>query len=164
MKIKRLNEHATIPTKNHNAAAFDLYASEDIMIAAGEKKIVKTAIAIELPKGIFAQITGRSGISAKTPINVITGTIDNDYRGELGVIIQNTNAISKDRVNELTLLSGKKIKLNEDIKVPKGLYNIQKGDRIAQLVLFHQVDTEIEEVDELNNTERNERGFGSSGV
>ena len=136
VKFKRLSEHAILPTKGTpEAAGWDLYALEDGCVRPASTTVVKTGIAMEIPPGWEAQIRGRSGNSLKG-LHVILGTIDSDYRGELGVIVHN----------------------------PGELLNIKKGDRIAQLVFAPVVDVMIEEVDQLNTTVRNEKGFGSTGV
>ena len=136
VKFKRLVPDAKLPTKGTpEAAGWDLYALEDGCVRPASTTVVKTGIAMEIPPGWEAQIRGRSGNSLKG-LHVILGTIDSDYRGELGVIVHN----------------------------PGELLNIKKGDRIAQLVFAPVVDVTIEEVDQLNTTVRNEKGFGSTGV
>src|SRR5690625_7042344 len=89
--FKRLNDDAILPTKAHPTdSGFDLYASaEDVIIEPGETVVVPTGIAVELPKGFEAQVRPRSGITAKTKLRVQLGTIDQDYRGEIGVIVDN---------------------------------------------------------------------------
>src|SRR5690625_7599000 len=88
--FKRLNDDAILPTKAHPTdSGFDLYASADVIIEPGETVIVPTGIAVELPIGYEAQIRPRSGVTAKTKLRVQLGTIDQDYRGEVGVIVDN---------------------------------------------------------------------------
>src|SRR5690625_3409617 len=88
--FKRLNDDAIIPTKAHPTdSGYDLYASEDVIIEPGDTAIVKTGIAVELPAGNEAQIRPRSGVTAKTKLRVQLGTIDREYRGEIGVIVDN---------------------------------------------------------------------------
>ena len=174
MKIKKLNKDAIIPTKNMEAAGLDLYALEDVIVKPNEKAKVKTGISVELPKDTFAQVVGRSGISLKTPLNVITGTIDNDYRGDIGVIIHNTSQIehhSQDLivrdsyVNTIHFDENKKvIKEIEEYSYPINTYKIKKGDKIAQLVVMVQPVFSVEEVSELEETDRGNKGFGSSGT
>ena len=174
MKIKKLNKNAIIPTKNMEAAGLDLYALEDVIVKPNEKAKVKTGISVELPKDTFAQVVGRSGISLKTPLNVITGTIDNDYRGDIGVIIHNTSQLehhSQDLivrdsyVNTIHFDENKKvIKEIEEYSYPVNTYKIKKGDKIAQLVVMVQPVFSVEEVSELEETDRGNKGFGSSGT
>ncbi len=143
VKFKRLSEHATLPTKGTpEAAGWDLYALEDGCVRPASTTVIKTGIAMEIPPGWEAQIRGRSGNSLKG-LHVILGTIDSDYRGELGVIVHH--------VYHGTYGSCRP-------------FNFKKGDRIAQLVFAPVVDVMIEEVDQLNTTVRNEKGFGSTGV
>lgn len=174
MKIKKLNKNAIIPTKNMEAAGLDLYALEDVIVKPNEKAKVKTGISVELPKDTFAQVVGRSGISLKTPLNVITGTIDNDYRGDIGVIIHNTlnveyspqDYVIKDlQVNTIHFDNNKNV-IKEDggIALPRNSYRIKKGDKIAQLVVMVQPIFSVEEVSELEETDRGNKGFGSSGT
>lgn len=167
MKIKKLSETAILPDKNHKAAGFDLYASKDVVVEPGQKAIIPTDIAIELPENTFAHILGRSGITAKTHLNVLTGTIDNDYRGPLGIIVQNT--LSPIYVNNRLVFDLEIKKLNNtfektEISQPRNSYLIKQGDKVAQLVLYKSVDVELEVVNDLTSTSRNEKGFGSSGV
>lgn len=174
MKIKKLNKDAIIPTKNMEAAGLDLYALEDVIVKPNEKAKVKTGISVELPKDTFAQVVGRSGISLKTPLNVITGTIDNDYRGDIGVIIHNTSQL--DYIQDIVIRDGyvNTIHFDENKKVikeeskkhiyPVNTYKIKKGDKIAQLVVMVQPVFSVEEVSKLEETDRGNKGFGSSGT
>ena len=167
MKIKKLSKAATLPDKNHNAAGFDLYASKDVVVEPGQKVIIPTDIAIELPENTFAHILGRSGITAKTHLNVLTGTIDNDYRGPLGIIVQNTLPpiyVNNRLVFDLELKKLDNTFEKTEISQPRNSYLIKKGDKVAQLVLYKSVDVELEVVEDLSSTSRNEKGFGSSGV
>jgi putative deoxyuridine 5'-triphosphate nucleotidohydrolase len=164
LKIKKLNDGAIIPTKNHDAAGMDLYALEDVFIEPGSKVIVPTGIAVALPKGTFAQVVGRSGISAKTGLNVITGTIDNDYRGPIGVIVHNTKSNENYRVNWVFGTDNSNVSIDVMDMKPHGTYLVRKGDRIAQMVVHVQPEVDVLEVDDLDETNRGESGFGSSGV
>lgn len=175
MKIKKLNKDAIIPTKNMEAAGLDLYALEDVIVKPNEKALVKTGISVELPKDTFAQVVGRSGISLKTPLNVITGTIDNDYRGDIGVIIHNTSHVDyhgddliiRDNYTKTIHFDENKKVIKEESKkhsYPINTYKIKKGDKIAQLVVMVQPVFSVEEVSELEETDRGNKGFGSSGT
>lgn len=144
IEIKKLNENATTPTKSHEYdAGWDLYASEDCIIEAGNRTIIKTGISMAIPNGWVGLIWPRSGLSVKSGINVLAGVIDAPYRGEILVCLHNT---SKPH--------------------PNGPYNdlhVNKGDRIAQ-ILFHEVpECKMIEVESLEETERNSNGFGSTG-
>src|SRR5690606_5765264 len=90
VKIKRLHPDAVLPKKAHaNDAGFDLVAVEDTIIEPGETALVKTGLAFELPEGFEMQIRPRSGVTLKTKLRVQLGTVDSNYRGEVGVIVDN---------------------------------------------------------------------------
>lgn len=152
LKIKKLHPDAIIPTRsNPTDSGLDLYSVEKYLLQPEEIKIISAGIAIELPKPSFyvgdfspitiiweAQIRPRSGLAAKYGLTIINspGTVDNDYRGEIKVILRNEGT--------LPIL-------------------IKKGERIAQMVITPVVIPEVEEVAELSDTERGEGGFGSTG-
>ncbi|WP_191858379.1 dUTP diphosphatase [Hanstruepera ponticola] len=143
MKIKIINKsnHALPHYETIASAGMDLRASisEPRVLKPLERSIVGTGLFIELPVGIEAQVRPRSGLAAKKGITVLNapGTIDADYRGEVGVILVNLS--------------------NED-------FTIDNGERIAQLVIAKHERTEWEEVENLSETARGEGGFGSTGV
>ena len=140
LKVKKLNEEAFIPEyKTPGASGFDLAAYYEYIIDGGCTGIVKTGLAFEIPKGYELQIRPRSGMSAKTKIRIANspGTIDSDFTGEVGIIIDNLD---------------------------KHGYEIKKGDRIAQAVLVPVIQAKIEVVEELTQTERGDKGFGSTGL
>src|SRR5690625_1230347 len=163
--FKRLSDGAIIPTKAHQSdSGFDLFASEDVIIEPGETVIVPTGIAVELPKGFEAQVRPRSGVTAKTKLRVQLGTIDQEYTGEIGVIVDN---ITDDPIGNtsryLNFVDGSEIRQDEDIL--DGTYLIRKGDRIAQLVIQPLPAVEAyENEDELGDTDRGGRGIGRKGV
>lgn len=170
LKVKRLSEQACLPTKAHlTDSGYDLYAAEDVLIAPGETKVIKTDIAVALPQGYEAQVRPRSGITSKTKLRVQLGTIDNSYRGNIGIIVDN---ISTDYVLSETywtrfvnFIDGNKaVAPVPEGRVPTTTYLIRKGDKIAQLVLQQISNFDIQEVAELDETDRNSDGFGSSGV
>jgi len=142
VKVKKLHKDAIIPTKAYEGdACFDLYSLIDIEITGGNREIVPTGIAIELPDGYEAQIRPRSS-TFKRGFHVQFGTVDSGYRGDVGILITpfNTPRHSMPRVK------------------------IKKGQRIAQMKIAWTPTFELEEVDELTKTDRDEKGFGSSGV
>ena len=146
VKIKKTDINAFIPTKGSaGAGAYDLYAPHNIIVNAHSRNIVNIGIAIELPQGYVADIRPRSGYSAKGfasaddgryDADVLLGTIDSDYRGDIGVIIRN---------NGEEFMIGRK-------------------QRIAQLLIHKAEDVEFDEVEELSQTERGKNGFNSTGV
>lgn len=142
IKIKLLNDLATIPTKGTRwSAGHDLYAAipeNEIKIPPHETILIGTGIAIEIPVTTFGAIFARSGLATKQglrPANCV-GVIDSDYRGELMVGVHNdTNTIK----------------------------TIKQGDRIAQLVILPYLVTDFEPTDKLSETDRGAQGFGSTG-
>ena len=137
VKCKKLSDTAQLPKYNHDSdTCADIYSDVDIVLEPESVTKVSTGIACELPDGFYLRILSRSGL-ASNGIVTVGGVCDNSYRGEIIVMLHNT---TKER------------------------YEIHKGDRIAQLEIrnFHQMD--IEEVTTLSTTERNDKGFGSSGV
>lgn len=137
IKFKRLHKDA-IPFSytRANDACMDMYALKDTFIRCGETKIVNTGIALELPTGYEGIVRGRSGLSSKG-ILLHQGTIDETYRGDIGIIITNTT------YNDFT---------------------IHKGDRLAQFTIKPVYTITFIEVDKLSDTDRGDSGYGSSGI
>ena len=151
VKIKKLHQDAVIPKYATNGSAgFDFHALEDVNIYPGASTVVKTGISMEIPSGYEIQVRPRSGLSAKTGIRIANspGTIDEDFRGEIGIIVENTHIITNPVV-------GQQIEFKP--------FQIKKGDRIAQGVLCPVFQAEFVE-EELGDTERGQGGFGHSGV
>lgn len=142
MQIKILNKSSNpIPSyETKFSAGVDLRANitEDVLLKPFERCLVKTGIFLEIPEGYEAQVRPRSGLALKKGISLVNspGTIDADYRGEIGVILINMS--------------------QED-------FTVSHGDRIAQLVFAKCEQADWVEVEELNKTERGEGGFGSTG-
>ena len=143
MTIKVINKskHDLPKYQTELSAGMDLYANidEPITLKPLERTLVKTGLFISFPKGYEAQVRPRSGLAFKNGITVLNtpGTIDADYRGEIGVILVNLS--SQD-------------------------FTINDGDRIAQMVIAKHETAIWEEVENLDETNRGEGGFGSSGV
>ena len=140
--IKRLSKDVALPKyETEGSSGLDLAANTDkqIRIMPGKSEIIPTGLAVAIPKNFEIQIRPRSGLAAKSQISVLNtpGTIDADYRGELKVILIN--------------LSDK-------------VFVVEKGLRIAQMVLCPVVKATLKEVTELENTERGSGGFGSTGI
>ncbi|MBN2771584.1 MAG: dUTP diphosphatase, partial [Spirochaetes bacterium] len=119
-------------------AGMDLFSNEELMLKPGEYRVVKTGITIELPPSTEAQVRPRSGLAAKHGITVLNtpGTIDEGYRGEVGVILINHS---------------------------KADFHITTGMKIAQMIIAPVVRAEIEEIDQVSDTRRGDGGFGSTG-
>nr|XP_044988826.1 deoxyuridine 5'-triphosphate nucleotidohydrolase, mitochondrial-like [Jaculus jaculus] len=137
LRFVGLSEHATAPTRGSaRAAGCDLYSAYDYTVPPMEKAIVKTDIQIAVPPGCYGRVAPRSGLAVKHFIDVGAGVIDEDYRGNVGVVLFNFG---------------------------KEKFEVKQGDRIAQLICERIFYPEIEEVQVLNDTERGLGGFGSTG-
>ena len=139
LKIKKLTDNATIPHYAHPGdAGLDLFSTQQAVIMPGESTMIKTGISIELPPDTEGQVRPRSGLALKHSVTVLNspGTIDEGYRGEVGVILINHG---------------------------KTAFNIEPGMKIAQLLVKPVLTVNVIEADELSDTHRGEGGFGSTG-
>jgi dUTP pyrophosphatase len=140
VRFMKLEEGATLPAYAHSGdAGMDLVAFQEMTIPPGDAALVRTGLSMQLPPGTEAQVRPRSGLALKRKVTVLNtpGTIDEGYRGEIGVILIN---------------HGK-----ED-------FTVEKGMKIAQLVIKPVLQVGIEEAASLSETDRGAGGFGSSGV
>ena len=140
MRVKRLTPSATLPRYAHRGdAGLDLYAAEDLVIPPTEARTVRTGIAVELPPGTEAVIRPRSGLAREWAVTVLNspGTIDEGYRGEVGVILINHGGRD---------------------------FRVECGMRVGQLVVQRRLRVEVIEVKSLTETERGGGGFGSTGL
>jgi dUTP pyrophosphatase len=139
IQIKKLSDQAKIPTQGSKyAAGYDLYAAEEVLVNTMGRKLVKTNISISIPEGYYGRIAPRSGLAYKNGIDVLAGVIDSDYRGDIGVILFNSDH-------------------NLD-------FQVNVGDRIAQIIIEKCHSVNWETVENLEASVRSEKGFGSSGV
>jgi len=152
-------EGAILPSyANPGDAGMDVYAAEDVIIRPGETVVVPTGIKLAIPDGYEIQVRPRSGISLKTPLRLANspGTIDSGYRDELGIIMNNSSALSCSSDETYTVDS----KGNKN-----GTYKLNKGDRVAQIVLQvvpRMRFTVVDSVKAIGNDRGG--GFGSTGV
>jgi dUTP pyrophosphatase len=140
VSFARLNEEATLPTRAHEGdAGLDLYASEPAHIGPGERWGVGTGIAVEIPEGHAGLVLPRSGLARENGIALVNspGLIDSGYRGEIRVLLLNTD--------------------------PAEIFRVAPGDRIAQLLITPIAVAEPVEAEALADSARGEGGFGSSG-
>jgi dUTP pyrophosphatase len=138
VKIKKLSQNATIPEyKTKGAAGFDIACSEDFTIESSSYLVVSTGIAMQIPEGYELEIRSRSGLAFKNHLYAYNGTIDSDYRGEIKILLKNGSQES---------------------------YSFPAGTRIAQGIIKKVEQAHFTEVDKLVDTERNESGFGSTGL
>jgi dUTP pyrophosphatase len=136
--IKRTSTKARMPTRgSEGAAGLDLYSAEKTLVPPRSKLVVATDLEIALPLGTYGRIAPRSGLAAKKFIGIGAGVIDRDYRGKLGVVIFNHG---------------------------EEAFEINEGDRIAQLILEKIIETTPVEVQDLEDTKRGDQGFGSTGI
>ena len=138
LEIQLLSDKGTLTSKaNRFDAGFDLYASENALIHPQERLLVSTDIAMAIPKGHVGLIWPRSGLAVKKGVDVFAGVIDSGYRGEVKVCLYN---------------SGSEI------------LEVEEGDRIAQLLIQKAENYFIKKVESLDDSERGDKGFGSSGI
>jgi dUTP pyrophosphatase len=138
IKVKKVHELAIIPKKNNTTdAGADLYSVDNISIPPQSRAAISTGICVEIPSGFYGRIAPRSGLAAKYGIDVLAGVCDSGYRGEIKVILINTDK--------------------------ENTFDVTYGDKIAQLIIEQHFDFNFLETDELSNSERGINGFGSSG-
>jgi dUTP pyrophosphatase len=165
LKIKRLKDVPLPQYAKVGDSGFDLVAAEDVIIEPGETKSVPTGLAFELPPGYELQVRPRSGISVKTKLRVILGTVDSGFRGEVGVIVDNIAEITHVTDYIATDISGETVMCDVHLGYIKdNSYIIRKGDRIAQAVIKPVEHAQFIEVAELGASDRGEGGFGSTGT
>jgi len=145
IQAKKLTDTAILPTKAHMSdAGWDLYADESCVIPPKQRHVIKTGISLAIPEGYVGLIWPRSGLAVKKGVDVLAGVIDAGYRGEIMVCLLNTQYFC-------------------DISGQEDHIDIDKGDRIAQILFQRVPHFKLVEVDELKDTARSESGFGSSG-
>ncbi len=139
IEVKRLQHAGYLPLPERHsegAAGYDLRAAEGVNIANGEQALIKTGFAWAIPPGYVGLIKDRSSMALKRRLVTHAGVIDSDYRGDVGVILSNES--------------------------DKGV-TIEAGERIAQMLIVPVVAADLEEVDELDATDRGAGGYGSTG-
>jgi dUTP pyrophosphatase len=142
VKVKKLHPQAVVPAyMTEHAAGMDLCTviEEPVKLAPGERILLPTGLAIEIPSGYEGQVRPRSGLALKKGISLVNspGTIDADYRGEIGIIVINHGT---------------------------GPVEFLPGDRIAQLIIAPVIQATLVEVDELEDSDRSSGGFGHTGL
>nr|XP_022300315.1 deoxyuridine 5'-triphosphate nucleotidohydrolase, mitochondrial-like [Crassostrea virginica] len=138
LKFAKLSENATTPTRGSSqSAGYDLYSAYEYKIPARGKIVAKTDIQIALPDGCYGRIAPRSGLAAKHFIDIGAGVVDQDYRGNVGVVMFN---------------------------FAENEFEVKKGDRIAQLICEKIYTPELQECKTLEETDRGAGGFGSTGT
>lgn len=134
--VKRMNTDVKLPTKAYSGdAGWDLYASDDFTVPAGSNSLVGTGCKFAIPEGYYGRIADRSSMALKG-LHVLAGVVDAGFRNEVKVILHNFNSVD---------------------------YQIKKGEKVAQMIIEKIHTGSLVEVDDLDQTERNMGGFGSSG-
>ena len=137
LQFKKLDSHATLPTRGSTAAAgLDLYSIEAVSLAPGERRLVRTGLAVAIPDGYYGRVAPRSGLATKKGINVLAGVIDADYRGEIQCLLHNTGT--------------------EAAELPA-------QTKICQLIIEKIITPDAVWADSLADTMRGDGGFGSTG-
>lgn len=178
LQIKLLSDNATKPKRaDDESAGYDIYAAETAIIEPQQKALVATDLAVNIPKGYVGLLTSRSGVSSKTHLVVETGKIDAGFQGHMKINVKNDEQRLhwKDEMNNNEMekgydtlmydIGGKKIENNNPFEVATGRkYKINKGDRLAQLLIIPIATPTLQEVNEFSNkTTRGTNGFGSTG-
>ena len=155
INYSKLHEDAHVPSQaNSSDAGYDLFSTEYITLEPFQRKLVSTGICLEIPKGFYGRVAPRSGLACKRGIDVMAGVIDSGYRGEIKVLLINLNFEGYNlRPNTFESMFGSANKLS-----------IKPGDRIAQLII-EKCHTKVKwnEMKTLEDSQRGEGGFGSSG-
>ena len=137
MDFNRLDDRATLPTRGTaESAGLDLYSIEDVLIEPKQRMLARTGLAVAIPEGHYGRIAPRSGLALRTGLDVLSGVIDADYRGEIGCLLYNTG--------------------DETIELPA-------QSKICQLIIEKIITPTAVWSDEISETDRGSGGFGSTG-
>lgn len=138
IKFQKVLNEAIIPHYAHQGdAGLDIFSAEETVIKAGERKNIRTGVKMEMPEGFVGLVWDKSGLALKNGLKTMAGVIDACYRGEIGIVLANLS--------------------EQD-------YKIEKGQKIAQMIIQKVERAEIEETQKLSETKRSEGGFGSTGL
>jgi len=150
----KLHKDAITPSQAHPGdAGYDLYAVEDCKIRPMERKIIKTGIAARIPYGYYGRIAPRSGLAVKNGIDVMAGVVDHQFSDSIGVVLINLNFNLNDLLNPANGIAGSSLD-----------FRINKGDRIAQLIIEKCHDVNWVQIEKLDETQRGTTGYGASGT
>ena len=138
IQIKKLHPQATLPNYAHpQDAGMDFYSNEETILLPNKRKLISTGISMAIPSGYVGLIWDKSGIASKYGIKTMAGVIDSNYRGEIKILLHNLSSET---------------------------FKIERNTKIAQMLIQPIVQKEILEVQDLDNTDRNTNGFGSTGT
>ncbi|MBF9720062.1 dUTP pyrophosphatase [Staphylococcus haemolyticus] len=166
LEFKMLSKDATTPERGRLDAGYDIFAAETVILEPQEKAVIKTDIAVNIPEGYVGLLTSRSGVSSKTHLVIETGKIDAGFQGNMKINIKNDNLprIPNLRQAKYKDLENNYIETNGKETYRLGTYKINKGDKLAQLVIVPIYTPELKEVEEFSYvSERGTDGFGSTG-
>jgi dUTP pyrophosphatase len=139
IKYNLLHDNAIPPKRNHETdAGADLYSLESVVIPPLGRSLIKTGISLQIPEGWYGRIAPRSGLAAKYGIDVLAGVIDSSYRGEICVVLHNTD--------------------------PYESFHVKASQRIAQIIIEKHYNFHFKETSILEDSKRSNNGFGSSGL
>src|SRR5699024_7942621 len=176
LQIKLLSDNATMPERHHDTDAdYDIYAAETVILEPQEKALIATDLAVNIPKGYVGLLTSRSGVSSKTHLVIETGKIDAGFQGHIKINVKNDYISLKQYDGAIMDVEDGGLiypvfGIDEETKYHSGdidtpVYKINKGDRLAQLVIVPIWTPELETVKEFSNeTARGHKGFGSTGI
>jgi dUTP pyrophosphatase len=138
LQIQKIRPEAKIPVSPYKGdAGMDIFSIEELSIAPGEKAAIKTGLKLAIPEGYAGFVWDKSGLAVKNHLKTMAGVIDSNYRGELIIVLTNLG---------------------------KEIYHVEKGSKVAQLIITPIATPEITEGEVTDKTERGEGGFGSSGT
>jgi len=138
VKIKKLTETAKLPCYAHEGdAGIDFFSDEEKIIKSKETAVISTGISMEIPHGYAGLVWDRSGLAVKNSLTCLAGVVDSGYRGEIKIVVHNLR--------------------NQDFKVDKGM-------KIAQMLIQPVISADLKEADELAESQRQHKGFGSTGL
>ena len=175
LEFKKLSKDATEPERGRLDAGYDIFAAETVILEPQEKATIKTDIAVNIPEGYVGLLTSRSGVSSKTHLVIETGKIDAGFQGNMKINIKNDtdlNSLNADIhvfeagfANYVYDIENKIIEtIYDDGELMTDVYKINKGDKLAQLVIVPIWTPELKEVEEFSYvSERGTDGFGSTG-
>jgi dUTP pyrophosphatase len=152
----KINPEATLPTRNiETDAGLDIYSSVDMFIPLESTVLVATGIALNIPRGYVGKIEDRSSMALKG-LKTGAGVVDSGFSGELSIVLHNLTC-SKDSIQAFNTMNN-----NGEWTIIKG-YKIKKGDKIAQMLIYKVETPQVVEVNQLWDSERSDKGWGSSG-
>lgn len=166
LEFKKLSKDATEPERGRLDAGYDIFAAETVTLEPQEKTKIRTDIAVNIPEGYVGLLTSRSSVSSKTHLVIETGKIDAGFQGNMKINIKNDDLprVPNLRQAKYKDLENNYVETNGKETYRLGTYKINKGDKLAQLVIVPIWTPELKEVEEFSYvSERGTDGFGSTG-